>query len=79
MSLLVSLSEAADDDGPALAYLGAGPVEDLLRHNAERFIDEVESAARSVPSFRRALQSAWFERFLSPDQATQLRRFGGGP
>ena len=50
--LLVALAEAApDDDG--LAYLGAGPLEDLIRNHSKDavVIDRVEGWARRSPAF----------------------------
>lgn len=45
----------------ALAYVAAGPLEDLLQRHAAQFIDELEGLARRDPKFRRALQGAWNE------------------
>jgi len=38
--LFVALADAAPDD-QALATLGAGPVEDLIRLHAENFVDQI--------------------------------------
>jgi hypothetical protein len=58
LELLVDLAESAPDDG-ALGYLGAGPVEDLVRLFGEERIDGIEAAARQSPSFKRALRGMY--------------------
>lgn len=54
LPLLVALADAAPDDA-ALAYLGAGPVEDLVNDHGERLIDAIESAAHEHLAFARTL------------------------
>lgn len=76
VAVLTALAHAAPDDA-ALAYLGAGPVEDLLRGGAsDVVIDRVEGAAVSNDTFRKALRCAWFDEYLAPAVAQRLRRFG---
>jgi hypothetical protein len=55
---LVDLADSAPD-ADDLAYLGAGPVEDLVRVFGELLIDNIEEAARRSPSFLRALQGMY--------------------
>lgn len=50
---------ARDQSDKILADVGAGPFEDLLVHHGARFIDKVESCARSNPAFRRMLGVVW--------------------
>lgn len=57
---LVDLADSAPDDDD-LAYLGAGPVEDLVRVFGEVLIDDIEEAASRSPSFLRALQGMYSE------------------
>jgi hypothetical protein len=72
--LLVMLAKRAPDER-ALAYLGAGPVENYLaRPDAD--IDAIDRAARREPSVRLALRCAWLERSLSKPHAERLRRLG---
>jgi len=71
---MVMLAKRAPDE-LALAYLGAGPVENYLaRPDAD--IDAIDRTARRDPSFRTALRCAWFESRLSKPHAERLRRFG---
>jgi hypothetical protein len=42
-----------------LAVLAAGPLEDLIHENGERFIDRIELHARQDPAFRQLLQGVW--------------------
>jgi len=54
LDLLLALANAAPDD-KALAYLGAGPFEDLINWNGIEFVDQIEQCARRDPAFREAL------------------------
>jgi hypothetical protein len=47
---------SADD---ILAYVAAGPLEDLLVHHPHVFIDRVESLAKEDAHFRRAVSGVW--------------------
>ena len=70
--LLVELADAAPDDG--LAYLGAGPVENLLRYSDSKVMfDRVEGWARRNDNFRKALGCAWFDDHVPVDVARRLR------
>jgi len=72
--LMVTLAKRAPDE-LALAYLGAGPVENYLaRPDAD--VEAVDRAGRRHPSFRMALRWARFESSLSKRHAKRLRRFG---
>ncbi|MBS0380744.1 MAG: hypothetical protein JSS29_19865 [Proteobacteria bacterium] len=53
--LTLKLIAAAPDEA-ALAYVAAGPLEDLLYGRGELFIDEVERTAQADPKFLSALQ-----------------------
>lgn len=77
VAMLVLLAERAPDD-LARAFLGAGPVEELLGR-ADPPVDEVESAARRSAEFRFSLRCAWFEERLSATDAARLRAFGPPP
>jgi len=74
VELLVALAERAPDLG-ALAFLGAGPIEDLPRGGAVD-IDDIETAATGSEAFRTALRCAWFDSFLPTADTARLRRFG---
>ncbi|MDQ6614806.1 MAG: hypothetical protein M3083_08680 [Actinomycetota bacterium] len=56
LGLLVALADAARDDA-ALAYLGAGPVEDLVNGHGERLGHAIEAAADEHPAFAKTLCS----------------------
>lgn len=76
--LLVALADAAPDE-EALAYLGAGPVEDLLVEHATIVVTALEAAAARNPRFRYALRCAWFDDKVPPSVERRLRRFGSPP
>src|SRR5438552_477274 len=57
-ALILELVAAAPDDR-TLANVAAGPLEDLLTRDPERFIDRVEQQARRDPKFRRCLTGVW--------------------
>lgn len=73
VDLLCALADAASDDK---AYLGAGPIEELLGAHSSRFGDVIEAAARRDVRFRTALRCALFEGKVDAERAGRLRRFG---
>jgi hypothetical protein len=72
LELIEKLAQAAPDE-QALAYLGAGPLEEYLGAGPD--LDLVDQAARRDSRFRTALKCAWYEDRLSPEDAGRLRRF----
>ena len=76
IEMLTVVADAAPDDA-ALAYLGAGPVENLLcYYQSPVVIDRVDEAARRNVNFRKALRCAWFDDHVAPAVVERLRRFG---
>src|SRR5207302_8989568 len=74
IDLIVQLAKRAPDE-LALAYLGAGPLENYLaRPGAD--MNAIDRAARRDGRFRVALRCAWFEHSSSSGDAERLRRFG---
>jgi hypothetical protein len=55
---LINLAESAPDN-EGLAYLGAGPVEDLVSGYRGLLIDDIEEGASRSPSFLHALQAMY--------------------
>jgi hypothetical protein len=51
------IKRIAHDD--ILAYVAAGPLEDLLVQHPHAFIDRVEVLAKQDPHFRRAVSGVW--------------------
>jgi hypothetical protein len=72
VDVLVTLAEVADGDPELLGCVGAGPLEDLVSHSGhgERFLDDVEAAARQSPAFRQAITGVW----LGLDLPEPIRR-----
>jgi hypothetical protein len=58
------ISEAPND--AALAFVAAGPFEDLLRTRGELVVDDVERFASQDERFRKALSGVWGENRMSP-------------
>jgi hypothetical protein len=56
--ILVALSLGAKSDGE-LAFLGAGPVEDLLKSGGEERTKELADAVRQNPTLALAREHAW--------------------
>lgn len=73
--LLVALADAAPGD-QALATLGAGPLEDLIRLHAEDFVDQIDEAARRNEAFRKALRCVWYDESVEGSTRMRLQRFG---
>ena len=51
---LVCEAVCRSEDDATLAYIAAGPLEDLIVNHGERFIDRMEMEAAREPRFRRA-------------------------
>ena len=58
--LTLALIERAPDER-SLAYVAAGPLEDLLYGLGDKFIDRVEALARQDPKFMQALSHVYNE------------------
>jgi hypothetical protein len=58
------ISEAPND--AVLAFVAAGPLEDLLTYHGELVIERVERFAAIDDWFRRALSGVWGEHRMSP-------------
>lgn len=56
---LGTLADAAPDD-EACYYLGASPLEDLIRSHAEIFAESIVERARISHNFQTALRCVWF-------------------
>lgn len=78
VELLVALADAAPDD-LALATLGAGPLEDLIRSHAEEFVEQLDQAARQNARFRYALRCVWYTESIDESVRQRLQRFGPPP
>lgn len=74
VAMLLALADGAPDVA-GLAYLGAGPLEDLLARG-DPDIDRVDEAARRDAKFCIALRCAWFDDQIAAADAARLRRFG---
>jgi len=75
LALLELLAETAPDTDEALGLLGAGPLEEYLGEDPN--LELVEAAAKRDERFRIALNGAWYNEKLSPQDAERLRKFGG--
>lgn len=60
IQLLADLVDAGPPD-IAAAFVGAGPLEDLLHEHGDRLIDDLEDRARRSPSFHNALAAVLIE------------------
>ncbi len=69
---------AAADEG-ALAYIAAGPLEDLLNSRAEVFVDDVERLARTDPKFLRTLRLVSGPFSQEVDAANRIQEAAGVP
>jgi hypothetical protein len=56
--LVCTLVDVATND-EELAFVAAGPIEDLLRTHGPEMIERVEAQATASPRFRRALSGVW--------------------
>jgi len=79
VDILVTIAEAAADDGDMLGALGAGHLEDLVSHsgNGAVVLEEVDRAARRSPAFRTALRGVWLGWDVPPHVKARLVGLGG--
>jgi hypothetical protein len=59
-------------DEDILAYVAAGPLEDLLVRHPYAFIDRIESLARNDAHFRRAMSGVWGWNSIPSELRTRL-------
>jgi hypothetical protein len=71
--LLALVGSAADDE--ALAYLGAGPLENLINSRGHEFVEQVEESARRDPLFRKALANVQLSSNVPAAVRERLARF----
>lgn len=79
VALIERLANAVDGDEAALAYLGAGSIEDLLRHNgppSTTVADALDAAARRNPNVRVAVRCVWWSDEDDAALAERFKRFG---
>ena len=57
-TLILELIDRASDE-LTLAYIAAGPLEDLINWHGPASIDRIEARALADPKFRRALRGVW--------------------
>jgi hypothetical protein len=78
VALLVALADAVEGDEPALAYLGAGPVETLLRSGPLHggVIAALDAAATDSSSLQIALRCVWWSDDDDPGLRQRFSRFG---
>ena len=59
-----------------LSILAAGPVEDLLVHHGDRFVDRIEALAEHDAQFRKLLGAVW-QNSMSPEIWKRIRAVAG--
>ena len=69
--ILLELIRRADGDR-ALAYIAAGPLENVLVAHGERYFPRVETETGRNAKFRRALVGVWGESRMSEDLVRRL-------
>lgn len=72
--MLMALIESAGDD-EALAYLGAGPLENLINRYGIQFAEQIEESARRDPAFRKALANVQVSSNVPASVRDRLARF----
>ena len=72
VELLVALANAAPND-QALAYLGAGPLKDLVRQHGAKFVDAIDQSAHASQSFQFALGCVWYATDVDQEIVTRLQ------
>jgi hypothetical protein len=75
--IALRLIQQAPDDA-ALAYVAAGPLEDLLAFHGPTFIQRVEDLARRDSRFLLALAGVWGQVRLSPEIRARVEAIQAG-
>ncbi|SRR6266545_2957269 len=70
------LNRAADD--ATLAYIAAGPLENLIVLHSSRVIDRIEATARRNEQFRRALTGVWAQGDIPEEISKRLENAVAG-
>jgi len=70
--ILAALEVCGDDRD--IAYLAAGPLEDLIIRHGPRVIDAIEETAARNERFRRLLSGIWGESRTHPEVWSRLQR-----
>lgn len=73
------LAHHVSGDLGALAHLGAGPIEDLLRHCGPprpELVAALDAAARRSPDVAHAVRCVWWSDDDDPALVTRFTRFG---
>jgi hypothetical protein len=65
------------EDEDILAYVAAGPLENILVHHPYAVIDRIEALARSDSHFRRAVSGVWGWNRIPPDVRERLDKILG--
>lgn len=65
-------------DERALAFVGSGALEDLVRKSSVAFHDRLVEEATTSPRFRRALSHVWPNETVSPDLRELIASVRGG-
>ena len=80
VALFEALADAVAGDEAALAYLGAGPLETLLRHRgrgfADAFLEPLDAACVRNPNLQLAARCIWWSDEDDPDTVRRFQRFG---
>lgn len=79
VQMVVALADAVADDEEALAYVGAGPIEDLLNHHgppSSETVEAMDTAARQHPSVAFAVRCVWWSDDNDPALVARFQRFG---
>ena len=66
-------------DRSQLAYIAAGPLEDLIHAHGELFVDRIGVQSRGSAQFRRALRGVWCWDDLPQDLRARFQRIPGVP
>jgi hypothetical protein len=75
IELVVALIETAPDDA-GIAYVGAGPLEDLVHEHGGSLVDDLDRVARQNPAFGQAMRSVWLSTgVLNGDVERRLRKW----
>jgi hypothetical protein len=78
LEIVAALVETAPGEAD-VDYIGAGPLEDLVREHGPMLIDQIDMLARRAPRFRRAVNAMWLSEDVPAPVRQRLERFSTDP
>lgn len=74
LKILIRLINSTEDN-EFLAFIAAGPLENMIRNNFQQIIEKLEDEAKKSSKFRKCLTGVWFGSDLNDEQVAIIRKY----